>query len=54
MALCPECFEEKELLAPRCHNCNTEIPLGWQFKSNAIYYGVQIFGFIFIVWLIIG
>jgi len=39
MAICPECMEEKSILASRCPHCTVDIGYGRQILAMCVYYG---------------
>ena len=57
MAICPNCFEQKEFFAGRCPHCIQQVPLGEQFQAELVYTGVQVIlliVFLFVLWLFFG
>ncbi len=42
MAICPECMEEKSILASRCPHCTVDIGYVRQILAMCVYYGAII------------
>ena len=55
MAICPECFSKKPLLANRCHSCNMEIGFWYGLWMMYVHFSTLIAGMAFIAgWFYVG
>ena len=53
MAVCPECHTpDKNFFAPRCHACNSEIPLIQQIIVSLIFFSVKAVFVIAMLWFL--
>ena len=52
MAICPECMEEKSILASRCPHCTQDIGYARQILAMCVYYGTIILSLTFLVVLV--